>query len=102
MPSSAIKNSRDGHGVLLNRNGEFIGLYQHAPLPRAAPTGVSRRYSGLVRHPVQNTIPGPETPSLSDQERAARLRRLMERVFSPDGLDRDTLEHIEQLTGEDS
>lgn len=79
-----------------------MALYQPAPLPRAAPTGVSRRYSGVMRHPVQNTIPGPETPSLSDQERAERLRRLMERVFSPDGLDRDTLEHIEQLTGEDS
>jgi hypothetical protein len=55
-----------------------------------------------MRHPVQNTIPGPETPSLSDGERAERLRRLMERVFSPDGLDRGTLEHVEQLTGEDS
>jgi hypothetical protein len=79
----------------------------HGALPacaatRAARTGVSRRYSGVMRHPVQNTIPGPETPPLSDQERAERLRRLMERVFSPDGLDRDTLEHIEHLTGEDS
>ncbi|HEX3391875.1 MAG TPA: hypothetical protein VHS55_04880 [Solirubrobacteraceae bacterium] len=55
-----------------------------------------------MRHPVQSTIPGPETPPLSDDERARRVRRLMERVFSPDGLDRHTLEHIEQLTGEDS
>jgi hypothetical protein len=55
-----------------------------------------------MRHPVQSTIPGPETPTLSDDERAKRVRRLMERVFSRDGLDRDTLEHIERLTGEDS
>ncbi|MBA3807279.1 MAG: hypothetical protein H0X28_02615 [Solirubrobacterales bacterium] len=55
-----------------------------------------------MRHPVQSTIPGPERPSLSDDERAERLRRLSERMFSPDGLDRDTLEHIEQLTGDES
>ena len=55
-----------------------------------------------MEHPVQSTIPGPETPPLSDDERARRVRRLMERVFSPDGLDRHTLEHIERLTGEDS
>jgi len=55
-----------------------------------------------MKHPVQSTIPGPETPSLSDEERAKRLRRLTERMFSPDGLDRETLKHIEQLTGEDS
>jgi hypothetical protein len=55
-----------------------------------------------MRHPVQSTIPGPETPSLSEEERAERRRRLMERVFSSDGLDRDTLKHIEQLTGEES
>jgi hypothetical protein len=60
------------------------------------------RYPGVMTHPVQTTIPGPETPSLSEDERAERRRRLMERVFSPDGLDRDTLEHIEQLTGEES
>jgi len=55
-----------------------------------------------MRHPVQSTIPGPERPSLSDEERAERLRRLTERMFSPDGLDHETLKHIEQLTGEDS
>jgi hypothetical protein len=75
------------------------------PVPavtRAALTGVSRRYSEAMKHPVQSTIPGPETPPLSDDERARRVRRLMERVFSPDGLDRHTLEHVERLTGEDS
>jgi hypothetical protein len=55
-----------------------------------------------MKHPVQNTIPGPETPPLSDDERARRVRRLMERVFSPDGLDRHTLKHIERLAVEDS
>lgn len=40
--------------------------------------------------------------ALSDEERNERLRRLIERVFSPDGLDRDALEHIEQLTGDES
>jgi hypothetical protein len=42
-----------------------------------------------------------EKPALSDKERAARLARLAERLRSPDGLDRDTLAHIEQLTGDE-
>lgn len=60
-----------------------------------------RRYPGVVKHSVLSTTPTAEKPALSDEERAER-RRLAERVFSPDGLDRDTLEHIEQLTGDDS
>jgi hypothetical protein len=40
-----------------------------------------------------------ETSALSDAERAERLRLLAERLRTPDGLDRDTLERIEQLTG---
>jgi hypothetical protein len=55
-----------------------------------------------VKHSVLSTTPTAEQPTLSDEERAERLRRLAERVFSPDGLDRDTLEHIEQLTGDES
>lgn len=56
-----------------------------------------------MRHPIQNTIPGPEkSAKLTDEERAERRKRLAERVFSPDGLDRDTLKHIEQLTGDES
>jgi hypothetical protein len=51
-----------------------------------------------VKHSVLTTTPTAEKPALSDEERAERRRRLIERVFSPDGLDRDTLEHIEQLT----
>jgi hypothetical protein len=57
---------------------------------------------GLVRHSVLSTTPTAEKPALSDEERAERRQRLAERVFSPDGLDRDTLEHIEQLTDNES
>jgi hypothetical protein len=55
-----------------------------------------------VKHLVLSTTPTAEIPALSDAERAERLQRLAERMFSPDGLDRDTLEHIEQLTGDES
>jgi hypothetical protein len=55
-----------------------------------------------VKHSVLSTTPTAELPALSDEERAERRQRLAERVFSPDGLDRDTLEHIEQLTGDES
>jgi hypothetical protein len=63
---------------------------------------VLRRYSGIVKHSVLTTTPTAEKPALSDEDRAERRRRLIERVFSPDGLDRDTLEHIEQLTAGES
>jgi len=43
------------------------------------------------------TIPTVEQPALADDERAARLAALAERLRSPDGLDRDALERIEQL-----
>ena len=57
-----------------------------------------RRYPGVVKHSVLSTTPTAEKPALSDEQRAKRLRLLAERVLRPDGLDRDTLEHIEQLT----
>lgn len=56
----------------------------------------------VMRHSVLSTTPTAEKPALSDEERAERRRRLAERVFSPGGLDRDTLKHIEQLTGNES
>lgn len=56
----------------------------------------------VVRHSVLSTTPTAETPALSDEERLERRRRFIERVLSPDGLDRDTLEHIEQLTDSES
>ena len=48
------------------------------------------------------TTPTAETPALTEEERLERRRRFIERVLSPDGLDRDTLEHIEQLTDNES
>jgi hypothetical protein len=85
---------------------QFSVLYQPIGQPptcgrRSAPV-VLRRYPGIVKHSVLTTTPTAEKPALSDEERAERLRRLAERMFSPDGLDRDTLEHIEQLTGNES
>jgi hypothetical protein len=53
-----------------------------------------------VKPAVPITIPTAETPALTDEERARRLRLLAERLRSPDGLDRDTLAQIEQLTGD--
>lgn len=43
-----------------------------------------------------------EKPALSDEERAERRRRFTERAFSPDGLNRETLKQIEQLTDNES
>jgi len=60
------------------------------------------RYSGVVKHSVSSTTPTAEKPALSDEERAERRRRLIERALSPGGLDRETLERIEQLTGDES
>jgi hypothetical protein len=57
------------------------------------------RYPWIVKHSVLSTTPTAEKPVLSDEQRAERLRLLAERLRRPDGLDRDTLEHIEQLTG---
>jgi len=47
------------------------------------------------------TTPTAEKPVLTDEQRAERLRRLAERLRSSDGLDRATLERIEQLTGDE-
>ena len=49
--------------------------------------------------PSSGTTP-PDAPVLTDDQRTERLRLLAERLRSPDGLDRDTLERIEQLTGD--
>jgi hypothetical protein len=52
-----------------------------------------------MKRSASATDPRSEKPVLSDEERAARLERLAERLFSPEGLDRDTLERIKQLPG---
>lgn len=60
------------------------------------------RYLGVtVKDPALSTTPTAEKPALSEDLRAERLRLLAERLHSPDGLDRDTLKHIEQLTGDE-
>ncbi len=53
---------------------------------------------GVKRSPA-TTAPTAEKPVLTDEQRAERLRLLAERLRNPDGFDRDTLERIEQLTG---
>jgi hypothetical protein len=60
--------------------------------PRATLEGVKRSTS--------DTTATAEKPAISDQQRAARLELLAERLLSRDGLDRDTLARIEQLTDE--
>ncbi|HEX2708419.1 MAG TPA: hypothetical protein VHM66_10480 [Solirubrobacterales bacterium] len=52
-----------------------------------------------MKHSVLSTTPTAEKPALSDEQRAERLRLLAERLRRPDGFDRDTLKHIEKLTG---
>jgi hypothetical protein len=54
-----------------------------------------------VRRAAPTTIATPEKPALPDEQRAARLALLAERLRSPDGLDRDTLAQIEQLTSDE-
>ncbi len=52
----------------------------------------------VMKRSVPSTTPIAEEPAMGDAERAERLRSLAERVFDPDGLDREALERIEQLT----
>jgi hypothetical protein len=42
-----------------------------------------------------------EKPLLDDEQRVARLALLAERLRSPDGLDRSTLQRIEPLFGDE-
>jgi hypothetical protein len=46
-----------------------------------------------------SATPTAEKPLLSEEQRQERLRRLAERLLSSDGLDHETLERIEQLSG---
>jgi hypothetical protein len=48
-----------------------------------------------------STAATAEKPVLEDEQRLARLALLAERLRSPDGLDRGTLERIEQLHGDE-
>lgn len=62
---------------------------------------VLARYPDAMSHPLLNTTPTAEKPALSEEQRAERLRLLVKRLHSPDGLDRDALKRIEQLTGDE-
>jgi hypothetical protein len=48
-----------------------------------------------------STIPSAEKPALSDRERQARMESLAERLVRADGLDREALERVEQLSIDD-
>ena len=50
-----------------------------------------------VKRAAATPAPAQETPDLSDDERAARLTLLAQRLRDPDGLDREALAQIEQL-----
>jgi len=54
-----------------------------------------------VKPSYDSTTSVAEQLIITDEDRAERLRRLAERLRHPDGLDRYTLERIEQLTGDD-
>jgi hypothetical protein len=58
-------------------------------------------YPDSMSHRLLSTTPTAEKPALSEEQRAERLRLLAKRLRRPDGLDRDVLKRIEQLTGEE-
>jgi hypothetical protein len=66
-------------------------------------TGANGRHSAIggVMDGAIDGAPTAERPALSDGQRAERLRRLAERLRRPDGLDREALKHLEQLTGDE-
>jgi hypothetical protein len=43
-----------------------------------------------------------EVPAIPEPERERRLKLLAERLLSPDGFDRETLEQLETLTDRDA
>jgi hypothetical protein len=55
-----------------------------------------------VVEPRQRTQEPVEVVSLSDAERRERMERLIERLFAPDGFDRQALAHVEQPDEQDA
>jgi hypothetical protein len=51
-----------------------------------------------MKEAAATPVPAPEKPALAEDERAARLQRLAQRLRDPNGLDRDALSQIERLT----
>lgn len=69
---------------------------------QSGPVGVEdARYPDNVTHRLPSTTPTAEKPALSEAQRIERLRLLAKRLRRPEGLDRDVLKHIEQLTGDE-
>lgn len=69
---------------------------------QSRPVGVEdARYPDRVTYRLPSTTPTAEKPALSEGQRIERLRLLAKRLRRPDGLDRDALKHIEQLTGDE-
>jgi hypothetical protein len=62
---------------------------------------VARYAEGAMKRSGSTTAATAEKPALDDKQRVERLALLAERLRSPDGLDRDTLERIEQLPGDE-
>lgn len=90
--------------VLVAGNGSRCALIPHrlAVESRSGRVGVEyARYPDRVAYRLPSTTPTAEKPALSDAQRIERLRLLAKRVRRPDGLDRDALKHIEQLTGDE-
>lgn len=62
---------------------------------------VARYAEDRMKRSGSTTAATAEKPVLDDEPRVARLALLAERLRSPDGLDRDALERIEQLPGDE-
>ncbi len=93
VPSSSVK------GALASNVSASSGRLVRGALRACREHGArASRYPNGVKHSVLSTTPTAEQPTLNREERAERLRSLSERLRSPDGLDRDTLARIEQLT----
>ena len=61
-------------------------------------TAAVRATLKCMKDAAATPVPAPEKPALAEDERAARLRRLAQRLRDPDGLDRETLSQVERLT----
>lgn len=51
-----------------------------------------------MKDAAASPVPLPGKPAFAEDERAARLQLLAQRLRDPNGLDRDTLSQIERLT----